>query len=51
MYKIAVISECMVELYQNNKGLYKQTFGGDTFNCAVYLKRSLHNSRVEYVKV
>jgi len=51
MYKIAVIGECMVELYQNDEGLYKQTFGGDTFNCAVYLKRSLHNARVEYVTV
>ena len=51
MYKIAVIGECMVELYQNDEGLYKQTFGGDTFNCAVYLKRSLQNSEVEYVTV
>ena len=51
MHKIAVIGECMVELYQNNEGLYKQTFGGDTFNCAVYLKRSLHNVEIEYVTV
>lgn len=49
MYKIAVIGECMVELYQDNEGLYRQTFGGDSFNCAVYLKRSIKNACVEYV--
>lgn len=51
MIKIAVIGECMVELYQDKKGSYKQTFGGDTFNCAVYLKRSLKNAKVEYITV
>ncbi len=50
MKKVAVIGECMVELYQNKQGLYKQTFGGDTFNCSVYLKRTL-KARVEYITV
>ncbi len=51
MKRVAVIGECMVELYQNKKGLYKQTFGGDTFNCSVYLKRTLKKAHVEYISV
>lgn len=51
MHKVAVIGECMVELYQNQEGLYKQTFGGDSFNCSVYLKRSLSDAQVEYITV
>lgn len=51
MYKVAVIGECMVELYQNEEGTYNQTFGGDSFNCSVYLKRSLSNAIVEYITV
>jgi len=51
MYKVAVIGECMVELHQNKNGLYKQTFGGDSFNCSVYLKRSLNDAKVEYITV
>ncbi len=51
MYRVAVIGECMVELYQENDGGYTQTFGGDTFNCAIYLKRSLGNVQVEYITV
>ncbi len=51
MFKIAVIGECMIELYEEQKTLYKQTFGGDTFNCAVYLKRSLENAHIEYITV
>ncbi len=51
MYKVAVIGECMVELFQNEEGLYKQTFGGDTLNCSVYLKRSLKEAVVEYITV
>ncbi len=51
MSKIAIIGECMVELYQNKKSLYKQTFGGDTFNCSVYLKRTYKKAHVEYITV
>jgi 2-dehydro-3-deoxygluconokinase len=51
MKKVAVIGECMVELFKNKKGLYKQTFGGDSFNFAVYLKRSFKESDVEYITV
>lgn len=51
MKKIAVIGECMVEFSKNKEGLYQQTFGGDSFNFAVYLKRSLKESKVEYITV
>ncbi len=51
MNKVAVIGECMVELYQDKKGMYKQTFGGDTFNCSVYLKRSNKKVELEYITV
>ncbi len=51
MSKIAIIGECMVEMYQDKKSLYKQAFGGDTFNCAVYLKRSLKKADIEYITV
>ena len=47
MAKIAVIGECMAELYAQNNG-YIQTFAGDTFNCAVYLKRCSKNDDIEY---
>ena len=51
MKKVAVIGECMVELYKNTNGTFTQKFAGDTFNCAVYLKRSLKKSQVEYITV
>jgi len=51
MSRVGVIGECMVELYQDEKSLYKQTFGGDTFNCSVYLKRSNKKAQVEYITV
>ncbi len=51
MLKVAVIGECMIEIYNKKKRLYKQTFAGDTFNCAVYLKRVLKKSLVEYITV
>jgi len=50
MKRVAVIGECMVE-YQNKKNLYKQTFGGDTFNCSVYLRKVFKQCHVEYITV
>lgn len=50
MAKIAVVGECMAELYAQENG-YIQTFAGDTFNCAVYLKRSSPKDTVEYISV
>lgn len=50
--KVAIIGECMVELYKDNKSkLFHQTFGGDTFNTAVYLKRKIPKANVEYITV
>jgi len=50
MSKVAVIGECMIE-YQDYKSKYKQSFGGDTFNCSVYLKRTSTETDVEYITV
>lgn len=37
--KAAFIGECMVELRREG-GQFTQTYGGDAFNCGVYLKRA-----------
>ncbi len=37
--KVAIIGECMIELSGTPFGEMKQSFGGDTLNAAVYLKR------------
>lgn len=49
--RVAVIGECMVEMLRVDENVYQQTFGGDTFNCAVYFKRELLEARVEYITV
>ncbi|KZK88572.1 2-dehydro-3-deoxygluconokinase [Pseudovibrio sp. Ad46] len=36
---IACIGECMLELAPAGNDLFRQSFAGDTFNTAVYLKR------------
>lgn len=45
--KIAIIGECMVELRSHGNGLFKQAFGGDTLNTAIYLSRLTHNSGIK----
>jgi 2-dehydro-3-deoxygluconokinase len=40
--RVAIIGECMVEL-QKSGDLYKQSFGGDTLNTALYLSRMTKN--------
>jgi len=48
--RIALIGECMIELQQRADGSLQQSFGGDTLNTAVYLRRDLgENSCVDYV--
>lgn len=37
--KIALIGECMLELHGTALGAIQQSYGGDTFNTAVYLAR------------
>ncbi|MGK9419585.1 sugar kinase [Pseudomonas cedrina] len=47
---IALIGECMIELQHRADGSLHQSFGGDTLNAAVYLRRELgDNGSVDYV--
>ena len=43
------IGECMVELRRAGEGLLRQGFAGDSYNTAVYLKRSAPEIAVHYV--
>lgn len=50
--RVAVIGECMLELQKIDYELYRQSFGGDTYNTAVYLRRLLQPSdqhKVSYI--
>lgn len=48
--RIALIGECMIELQHRADGSLVQSFGGDTLNTAVYLRRALGESgSVDYV--
>lgn len=38
--RAVAVGECMVELARDGDGRYGQSFGGDTFNTAVYLARA-----------
>ncbi len=38
-HKVALIGECMLELHGTAFGAMQQSYGGDTFNTAVYLAR------------
>ncbi|SEC63703.1 sugar kinase [Pseudomonas marginalis] len=47
---IALIGECMIELQHRADGSLQQSFGGDTLNAAVYLRRELGDiGTVDYV--
>jgi len=48
--RIALIGECMIELQHRADGSLQQSFGGDTLNAAVYLRRELgEGPSVDYV--
>ena len=48
--RIALIGECMIELQHRADGSLHQSFGGDTLNTAVYLRRELGEvGTVDYV--
>ena len=48
--RIALIGECMIELQHRADGSLHQSFGGDTLNAAVYLRRELGaTGHVDYV--
>lgn len=50
MARVALIGECMIELQQRSDGSITQSFGGDTLNTAVYLRRLLPEAwQVAYV--
>jgi 2-dehydro-3-deoxygluconokinase len=49
MIRAFCIGECMVELRGAGEGLLRQGFAGDSFNTAVYLKRSAPEISVHYV--
>lgn len=52
MKHIAIIGECMIELNGKPFGAMHQTFGGDTLNAAVYLRRSCKaNTNPDEIKV
>jgi 2-dehydro-3-deoxygluconokinase len=49
MSRACCIGECMVELRGAGDGLLRQGFAGDSYNTAVYLKRSAPEIEVQYV--
>jgi 2-dehydro-3-deoxygluconokinase len=49
MSRACCIGECMVELRGAGEGLLRQGFAGDSYNTAVYLKRSAPDIAVHYV--
>ncbi|EKF9206168.1 sugar kinase [Vibrio cholerae] len=52
MKHIAIVGECMIELNGKPFGAMHQTFGGDTLNAAVYLRRGCEaNTNPDDIKV
>jgi 2-dehydro-3-deoxygluconokinase len=39
MNRVLTIGECMVQLREEKRGVFRQGFGGDTLNTAIYLAR------------
>ncbi|WGF87650.1 sugar kinase [Marinivivus vitaminiproducens] len=39
-WRVASVGECMIEMQETESDVLRRTFGGDTLNTAVYLKRS-----------
>lgn len=48
MTRAICIGECMVELREAQGGLYRRGYAGDTYNTAVYLKRSAPDLDVQF---
>lgn len=48
MTRAICIGECMVELREAQGGLYQRGYAGDTYNTAVYLKRSAPGLDVQF---
>lgn len=49
MKNVVLFGECMVELMRASKGVMNQSFAGDVFNTAVYLKRTFKEINVALV--
>lgn len=49
MQKIVLMGECMLELRQAKSGLMNQSFAGDTFNTAVYMKRMFAQQDIAFM--
>lgn len=49
MQKIVLMGECMLELRQAKDGLMNQSFAGDTFNTAVYMKRTFAEQDIAFM--
>ena len=49
--KIAIIGECMIELFDQGDGSCKRTFGGDTLNSAIYLSKCSKDIDCFYVSI
>lgn len=49
MKNIFLFGECMIELMKTSSSIVNQSFAGDVFNTAVYLKRTFSNVDVQLV--
>jgi 2-dehydro-3-deoxygluconokinase len=47
--RIICIGECMIELRSVGEDNFARSYGGDVYNTAVYLKRSLSDAQVQFV--
>lgn len=49
MTKLIAIGECMLELRDRGADMYTRAFAGDTYNTAVYFKRTAPETDVQYL--
>jgi 2-dehydro-3-deoxygluconokinase len=49
MQKVVLFGECMLELRQAKEGVMNQSFAGDTFNTAVYMKRTFPQQDIAFM--
>ena len=49
MQKIVLMGECMLELRQAKDGVMNHSFAGDTFNTAVYMKRTFAQQDIAFM--
>jgi 2-dehydro-3-deoxygluconokinase len=49
MKKVVLFGECMLELRQAKDGVMHQSFAGDTYNTAVYMKRTFADQNVSFM--